>query len=111
MKQINYILYLMQATTSQLNIMVQVSVTCFASLFVAFYFTWKLTLLLLASIPILVVAGFVRSSQYSSFAEKEEKSLLSASLVGIHDMLITIIMFYIFYWEQVECIANRLKVT
>ena len=77
--------------------MIQVSITCFASLFVAFYFTWKLTLLLIASIPILLFAGFVRSNQYSSFAEKEEKSLLSAGLVGIYDMLIMIIMFYIFY--------------
>ena len=71
------------ATSSRISVLVQVSFTGLAALIVAFYYSWKLTLLVIAFIPFLVFGGVMRASRFKNFAAKEGKRLLQASAVRI----------------------------
>ena len=47
----------------------------------AFYYNWKLTLVVLAFSPFLLLGGMVRGRRYKSFAAEEGKKLVDASAV------------------------------
>ncbi|XP_066910223.1 ATP-dependent translocase ABCB1-like isoform X2 [Clytia hemisphaerica] len=70
------------ATSSRISVLVQVSFTALSALFVAFYYSWKLTLLVIAFVPFLVFGGVMRASRFKNFAAKEGKRLLEASAVS-----------------------------
>lgn len=49
---------------------------------VAMYFSWKLTLLILAFVPFLAIGGAAHMKVFTNFAEEEGKRLLSASALA-----------------------------
>jgi len=73
------------ATSSRVSVLVQVSFTAIAALVVAFYYSWKMTLLVMAFVPLLVFGGIMRASRFKNFAAKEGKRLLDASAVSSDD--------------------------
>ncbi|XP_012562041.2 ATP-dependent translocase ABCB1 isoform X1 [Hydra vulgaris] len=66
------------ATSSRLNILTQSIFMGVTSLAVSFYFSWKLTLLLLAFAPILLIAGAAHMKIFSNFALEQGKHLVDA---------------------------------
>lgn len=59
----------------------EVIITGFGALVVGFYYSWKLTLLLLAFIPLLILGGFADAMRFQKAALKERKSFAEASHV------------------------------
>lgn len=49
---------------------------------VAMYFSWKLTLLILAFVPFLAIGGAAHMKVFTNFAEEEGARLLSASALA-----------------------------
>lgn len=70
------------ATSSRFSILVQVSFTAISALVVAFYYSWKLTLLVVAFVPFLVFGGMMRATRFKNFAAKEGKKLFAASAIS-----------------------------
>ena len=79
------------ATSSRISVLVQVSFTAAAALGVAFYYSWKLTLLVMAFVPFLVFGGIMRASRFKNFAAKEGKRLLDASAVSLLCFFLTFV--------------------
>ena len=59
--------------------MLQVVVMGLTVVVVAFYFSWKLTLLIFAFVPFLLFAGAAHMKIFTSFAAEEGKTLIEAS--------------------------------
>ena len=59
----------------------EVIITGFGALVVGFYYSWKLTLLLLAFFPLLILGGFADAMRFQKAALKERKSFAEASHV------------------------------
>jgi len=70
------------ATSSRLNIMTQVTVMGVLTLAIAFYYSWKLTLLILAFVPLLAIGGAAHMTIFANFAAEESKRLVSASALA-----------------------------
>ena len=94
---INFILklpLLLQATSTRLKLMVEVSFTAVAAIAVGFAYSWKLTLLVLAFVPFLLIGGILHAARFKNFAAKEGKRFSEASIVRIfsfyyHDALLS----------------------
>ena len=67
------------ATGEKMSLMISTLVTSLGSIFFAFFKCWELSLMMCASLPVLLVVGifFFKSLQLSS--EKEKKSYENAS--------------------------------
>ena len=63
--------------------MVEVSFTAVAAVAVGFAYSWKLTLLVLAFVPFLLLGGILHAARFKNFATKEGKRFSEASIVSI----------------------------
>ncbi|XP_065051927.1 ATP-dependent translocase ABCB1-like isoform X2 [Rhopilema esculentum] len=70
------------ATSIRLSTLVQVVVMGLSAIIVSFVYSWKLTLLIFAFIPFLLLAGAMYTSINTSFAAKEKETLVQASAVA-----------------------------
>ena len=59
--------------------MIQVVVMGLTALGIAFYYSWQLTLLIMAFVPLLLIAGSAHMKVFISFAAEEGKNLIEAS--------------------------------
>ena len=71
------------ATSSRISILVQVSFTALAALVVGFFYSWKLTLLIIVFFPLLLYGGVMNSARFKNFAAKEGKKFFAASAVSL----------------------------
>ncbi|XP_057304790.1 ATP-dependent translocase ABCB1-like isoform X3 [Hydractinia symbiolongicarpus] len=70
------------ATSSRLNTMIQVVFMLLLALGVAFGYSWKLTLVIIAFAPFLLFAGAAHTKIFTSFAAEEGKRLIHASALA-----------------------------
>ncbi|XP_066928852.1 ATP-dependent translocase ABCB1-like isoform X2 [Clytia hemisphaerica] len=70
------------ATCSRLNIMIQTIVMGITALTIAFYYSWKLTLLILGFGPLLIFAGAAHMKVFTNFAADESSNLIDASAIA-----------------------------
>ena len=61
---------------------VQIFVMAVGSLILAFYYSWKLTLLVLAFTPLLVIAGTAQTKFFTNFAVGEGKRFVDANALA-----------------------------
>lgn len=70
------------ATCSRLNIMIQTIVMGLTAITIAFYYSWKLTLLIVGFAPLLLFAGAAHMKMFSNFAAEESENIIDASAVA-----------------------------
>ena len=63
--------------------MVQVGVMGLTAIVIAFVYEWKLTLLIFAFVPFLMIAGGMHTKMMTSFAEEENKKIIEAGAVSL----------------------------
>ena len=59
--------------------MTQVVVMGITALIIAFYYSWKLTFLVIGFAPVLLIAGAAHMKVFSNFALEQDRHLVSAS--------------------------------
>ena len=62
--------------------MTQIVVIALSALIIGFYFSWKLTLLILAFTPILGIAGAAQFKLFGNFAADQGKQLVKANALA-----------------------------
>lgn len=85
----------------KLAVFIQWVTTFFAGFIVAFFYEWKLTLLLLAFTPLLAVSGAILSKLTAAFTNKELNEYASAGAVA-EEVLSSIRTVYAFGGEKKE---------
>ena len=79
--------------------------TGLTAIVVAFYYSWKLTLLVLAFVPFIALFGAVQTSLNTSFAASAQKKLSEAGAVSYQ----TISLFHFFYARKFYCIEIEIN--
>lgn len=62
--------------------MVQAVVMGITAITIAFFYSWKLTLLILAFAPLLLFAGAAHMKVFTNFAAQENENLIDASAIA-----------------------------
>lgn len=75
------------ATAVRFNTMIQVIVMGLSSAIMAFYYSWKLTLVVLAFSPLLVLGGIAQIAVFGNFASKEGKLLITANALASESIM------------------------
>ncbi|KAM9325016.1 ATP-dependent translocase ABCB1-like [Gastrophryne carolinensis] len=70
------------ATGSRLGLMTMTVCTLLAAIIIAFVHGWQLTLLILACIPFLIAANFIRMKSMAGHASKDQKALEEAGRIS-----------------------------
>ncbi|MEE6519414.1 hypothetical protein FKM82_031223, partial [Ascaphus truei] len=73
------------ATGSRLGIITMTVCTLLAAIIIAFVHGWQLTLLILACVPFLIGANFIRMKSMAGHASKDQKALEEAGRVSVLD--------------------------
>ncbi|XP_065051580.1 ATP-dependent translocase ABCB1-like isoform X2 [Rhopilema esculentum] len=75
------------ATSLRLSTMVQVGVMGLTAIVIAFAYEWKLTLLIFAFVPFLMIAGGMHTKMMTSFAEEENKKIIEAGAAATESII------------------------
>ena len=67
--------------------MTQIAVIAVTALVIGFYFSWKLTLLILAFTPILAIAGAAQMKLFGNFAADQAKELVKANALASESIM------------------------
>ncbi|CAF4058606.1 unnamed protein product, partial [Adineta steineri] len=71
------------ATGIRLGILLQSFCSFVGGLIIGFIFSWQLTLLIMAFIPLLIAGGFLESRLITGFSSKDEKALENAGKIAV----------------------------
>lgn len=74
-----------QATGSRLGLLTMTIFTLLAAIIIAFVHGWQLTLLILACVPIVIIANAIRARSMAGHALKDQKALEEAGRVSSPD--------------------------
>jgi len=75
------------ATSTRLNTLTQVLVMGISSLLIAFIFSWQLTLVIIAFVPLIAFAGAVQTKLNTSFAADEQAKISEAAAVATESIM------------------------
>lgn len=74
--QVNHLCFISsQATGSQIGMIVNSLTNIGVALIIAFYFSWKLSLVILCFLPFLALSGAVQAKMLTGFASQDKKAL------------------------------------
>ena len=73
--------YLIQAASDRLGKMTEAAAAAISVFVLAFYYSWKLALLVVAFVPLLVLGEISRGTRFKDFAANEAKCFFEASAV------------------------------
>lgn len=79
MQKINELLF--QATGSQVGMIVNSLTNIGASFIIAYYFSWKLSLVVTCFLPFIAFAGVFQAKMLTGFANKDKKAMEAAGQV------------------------------
>ena len=72
----------LQATGSQIGMIVNSLTNIGASFIIAFYFSWKLTLVVMCFLPLIGLSGVFQAKMLTGFATEDKKAMEAAGQVG-----------------------------
>lgn len=73
----------LQATGSQIGMIINSLTSIGASFIIAFYFSWKLTLVILGFLPLIGLSGVFQAKMLTGFAKEDKKAMEAAGRVSI----------------------------
>ena len=71
-----------QATGPKIGNTLEALATIIGALFIAFLFSWKLTLVVLGFMPLMIITGIVQNKILTGFAKEDKAALDGAGRVG-----------------------------
>ena len=103
------------ATGSRLGVLIQVIFSLLLSLAIAFAFSWSLTFIIIAFVPIVMLAGALQIKTVTGFTKRNKKDLEEAGKIAVESMenIRTVAglnredTFFELYSEQVDRIHRR----
>lgn len=71
-----------QATGSQIGMIVNSLTNIGVAIIISFYFSWKLTLVILCFLPFLALSGGFQAKMLTTFAKQDKQAMEAAGQVG-----------------------------
>lgn len=76
-----WLVWFLQATGSQIGMIVNSLTNIGASFIIAFYFSWKLTLVIMCFLPLIGLSGVFQAKMLTGFESENKKSMEEAGQV------------------------------